>query len=180
MVGGGGDDAVFEEGTGGEAEDANGFDTDVVIGRIVHYGGVGIVGNGAGENVGGAAAGVSDANERNFNRLEAAVEIEIETSELAGAEFVVDAHAGVDFFAGVAVGFEAVFGFEKFDLGGVFFAGGGGRGFGRLGRWGRSGGECLRLSESWMGMEQQQRNKKPKAQTQVPATVCAARFLFCR
>ncbi len=36
------------------------------------------------------------------------------------AEFVVDMHAGVDFFTAVAVGFEAVMGFEKLDLSGVF------------------------------------------------------------
>ncbi len=36
------------------------------------------------------------------------------------AEFVVDVHAGVDFFAAIAVGFEAIMGFEKLDLGGVF------------------------------------------------------------
>jgi hypothetical protein len=33
-------------------------------------------------------------------------------------------HAGVDFFAGVAVGFEADFGFEELDLGRVLRRGG--------------------------------------------------------
>ena len=113
-----------------------------MIGGIVHHGGVGIVGDSTGKNVGYAAAGVSHADQRNFDGLEAAVEIEIEAGELAGAEFIVDADAGVDFFAGVAVGFETDFGFEEFDLGGVFFCGGG-TGFfgGRLGFL----GEC-RLS----------------------------------
>ena len=64
-----------------------------------------------------------DANEGNFDGLEASVEIEVKAGELAGAEFVVDADAGVDFFAGVAVGFEAVFGFEEFDLRGIFVRG---------------------------------------------------------
>ncbi len=44
------------------------------------------------------------------------------------AEFVVDVHPSVDFFAAVAVGFEAVMGFEKLDLGGVFRFLGGRRG----------------------------------------------------
>jgi len=51
--------------------------------------------------------------------LERAVVVEIEAGELADAEFTVDVHAGVDFFAGVAVGLEAVLGFEEFELGGV-------------------------------------------------------------
>jgi len=106
------DDAVFEEVAGLQAEDADGFDADVVVGREVDYGGVGIVGDGAGEDVGNAAAGVSDANQKDFDGLEAAVEIEIEAGELAYAQFIVDFDAGVDFFTGVAVGFEAVFGFE--------------------------------------------------------------------
>src|SRR5215475_15678381 len=100
MVSSSGDDAVFEEVSGREAEDADGFDADVMVGGIVDDSGVRIIGHGAGENVSGAAAGVGDANERNFDGLEAAVEIEIEASELAGAEFVIDADARVDFFAG--------------------------------------------------------------------------------
>jgi hypothetical protein len=82
---------------------------------------------------------VGDADERDFYGLEAAVEIEIEASELAGAEFIVDADAGVDFFAGVAVGLEAYFGFEEFDLGGVFFCG---SGSGWFGEWIGLLGEC--------------------------------------
>ena len=80
-----GDDAVFEEVAGFEAEDADGFDADVVVGGEVDDGGIGIVGDGAGENVGDAAAGVGDSNQRNFDGLEAAIEIEIEAGELADA-----------------------------------------------------------------------------------------------
>ena len=55
MVSSGSDDTVFEEVVGLKAEDADGLDADIVIGGIVHHGGIGIVGDGAGENVGGAA-----------------------------------------------------------------------------------------------------------------------------
>ena len=57
MVSGGGDDAVFEVGAGFQAEDADGFDADVLVGGGVNDGGIGIVGDGAGEDVGGAAGG---------------------------------------------------------------------------------------------------------------------------
>ena len=82
---------------------------------------MGIVGDGAGKNIGHTTAGVGDAKQGKFDGLKAAVEIEIEMGELAGTEFIVDAHAGVNFFAAVTVGFEAVFGFEQFDLRGVLF-----------------------------------------------------------
>ena len=62
-----GDDAVFEIVAGREAEDADGFDADVLVGRGVDDGGIGLVGDGAGKDVGGAAAGVGDADERNFH-----------------------------------------------------------------------------------------------------------------
>ena len=119
MVGGGGDDAVFEDVTGFEAEDADGFDADVLVGGGVDDGGIGIVGDGAGKDVGGAAAGVRDVDERDLDGFEGAIVVEIEAGELADAEFVVDMHAGVNFFAAVAVGFEAVAGFEELDLSGV-------------------------------------------------------------
>ena len=77
MVSSGGDDTVFEEVVGLKAEDADGFDADVVIGGIVDHGRIEIVGDGAGKNVGGAAAGVGNADQGNFDGLEAAVEIEI-------------------------------------------------------------------------------------------------------
>ncbi len=48
----GGDDAVFEVVAGGETEDADGFDADVLIGGGVDNGGVGLIGGGAGEDVG--------------------------------------------------------------------------------------------------------------------------------
>ena len=44
---------------------------------------------------------------------------------MADAEFVVDAHKGVNFLAAVAVGFEAVVRFEQFDLIGVLLRLGG-------------------------------------------------------
>ena len=113
------DDAVFEEVTGAESENADGFDADVLIGRSVDDGGIGIVGDGAGKNIDGAAAGMGDADEREFDGFEGAVEVEIEAGELADAELAIDFHAGVDFLMAVAIGFKAVAGFEELDLGGV-------------------------------------------------------------
>ena len=124
MMRGGGDDAIFEEVAGLEAEDADGFNADVLVGGGVDDGGIGIIGDGAGEDVGDAAAGVGDSNEGDFDGLEGAVVIEIEAGELADAEFAVDVHAGVDFFAGIAVGFETDFSFEELDLSGVLCCGG--------------------------------------------------------
>ena len=62
MVRNGSDDAVFESVAGLEAEDADGFDADVVVGRGVEDGEIGIVGDGAGQDVGGAAARMGDVN----------------------------------------------------------------------------------------------------------------------
>ena len=121
----GGDDAIFEEIGGLEAEDADGFYANLLVGGSADDCGIGIVGNGTGENVCDAAACVRDANQEDFDGLEAAVEIEIQAAELADAEFVVDPDASVDFFSAVAAGFEAVFGFEQLDLRGVFFCFGG-------------------------------------------------------
>ena len=42
------DDAIFEVVAGFEAEDADGFDADVLVGGGVNDGGIGIVGVGAG------------------------------------------------------------------------------------------------------------------------------------
>ena len=120
MVGNGGDDAVFKGVARFEAEDADGFDADILVGGGVYDGGIGIVGDGAGQDVGGAAAGVGDVDERDFDGLKGAVEVEIEAGELADAEFAVDVDAGVDFLAAGAVGFETVARFEEFDLGGIF------------------------------------------------------------
>jgi len=44
--------------------------------------------------------------------LEGAVVVEIEAGELADAQFAVDAYAGVNFFAAVAVDFETELGFQ--------------------------------------------------------------------
>ena len=119
MVRCGGDDAIFDGVAFLQTENANGFDADVLVGGGVDDGGVGIVGDGAGEDVGGAARGMGDVDERDVDGLEGAVVVEIEASELADAEFGVDVHESVDFFAAVAVGLEAVLGFEEFELSGV-------------------------------------------------------------
>src|SRR5580700_7218756 len=95
---GGSHHAVFEHVAGGEAEDAHGFDADVLAGGGVGGGGMGLVGDGAGENVRGAAAGVGDVDQGEFDLLEGAVEIEIEVRELADAKFAVDADTGVNLF----------------------------------------------------------------------------------
>ena len=114
-----GDDAVFEIVPGREPQDADGLDAHVLVGGGVDDGGIGLIGDGAGQEVGGAAAGMGDANERNLDGFERAVVVEVEADELANAEFAVDVHAGVDFLTAIAVGFEAVAGFEQLDLGRV-------------------------------------------------------------
>src|SRR6266851_822001 len=124
MVGDSGDDAVFKVVAGLEAEDADGLDADVLVGGGVDDGGIGLIGDGAGQDVGGAAAGMSDVDERDLDGFEGAVVVEVESGELANAEFVVDVDSGVDFLAAVSVGFEAVAGFEQLNLGGVLRLGG--------------------------------------------------------
>src|SRR5882724_8214411 len=127
MFGYGSDYAVFEGVGGGEAEDADGLDAEVLVGGGVDYRGRGIVGDGVREDVGNAAVGVSDADEWDFDFFERAVVIEIEAGKLADAEFGIDFDDAMNFFAGVAVGLEADFGFEEIDLGGSLrFEGGGG------------------------------------------------------
>ncbi len=113
-----GDDAVFKEVAGGEAKDADGFDADVLIGRSVYHGGIGIVRGGAGKNVDGAAARMGDEYEREIDGFEGAIVVEIESCELADAELAVDFDADVDFLAAVAVRFKANLRFQEFDLGG--------------------------------------------------------------
>ncbi len=63
---------------------------------------------------------MGDVDERDFDRFEGAVVVEIEAGELANTEFVVDVYTRVDFLAAVPVGFKADAGFEQFDLRGVF------------------------------------------------------------
>jgi len=137
-VSGGGDDAILEGVAFLESENANGFDADVLIGGKFFDGGIGGVGDGAGEEFGGAPVGVANADERDFDLLEGAVVVESDASEFASAENVVELDDGVDVFAGVAVGFEADMSFEELDLEGELgvvlrFGGGffwsGGRGF---------------------------------------------------
>ena len=79
--------------------------------------------------------------------MERAVEIEIEAGELADTEFVVDTHAGVDFLAAVAVGFEAIARLEQFDLIGVLLRFGGSGGL-RGGLFRRVLGSLPRLGEN--------------------------------
>ena len=124
MLGRSGDDAIFEGVTGLEAEDADRFDANVVVGGEFFDGGVGRVSNGAGKNVGGSAIGVRDVRQGNFDGLKAAVVVEIQARKLANTEFAVDFDEGVNFLAGIAIGFEAVFGFEELDLSGVWRFGG--------------------------------------------------------
>ena len=138
MMSGGGDNTVFESVAGREAEDADGFDADVVVGGVVHNSRVGIVGDRARQNVGDATAGMRDAHERDFNLLERAIVAEVETSELACANFGINFDDAVNFFAGIAVAFEADAGFEEGDLDlsrGCFLR------FGRLLRFLRGSGE---------------------------------------
>ena len=146
VVRGGGDDAVFEGVAGLQAEDADGLDADVLVDGGVDDGGIRIVGDSAGEDVGGTAAGVGDVDEGDFNGLEGAVVVEVEASELANAKFVVDVDEGVNFLATVAVGFEAVARFEQFDLIGVLLRLGGSRSL-RIGFLDRFLWNLLSLSE---------------------------------
>ena len=62
MMGGGGDDAVFEEVAGLQTEDADRFNADVLVCGSVNYSWIGIIGDGAGKNVRDSAAGVSNAS----------------------------------------------------------------------------------------------------------------------
>src|SRR5262249_55548495 len=113
----GGDDAILESVGGRKAEDAHGFHADVVVGGIVDKRRIRIVRDGTGKNVGGAAAGMGDADEWDFDLLEGAVVVEVEASELADAYLRIDSDDAVNFFAGVTVTLEADFGFEEFKVG---------------------------------------------------------------
>src|SRR5260370_5279356 len=101
----GGDAAVFESVAGLEAEDGDGFDADIVVGGVVDDGGIGIVGDGAGQDVGRAAARMGDVDERDFDRFEGAVVVKIETGELAKPEFAVDWYPRMGFLAAIPLGF---------------------------------------------------------------------------
>lgn len=63
---------------------------------------------------------MSDAHERNSDLLEGAIEVEIETRELANAKFIVNLDTRVNFLAAVAVFFEADMRLQQFDLRGNF------------------------------------------------------------
>jgi hypothetical protein len=72
---------------------------------------------------------------------------------LADAEFAIDAHPGVDFFTGVAVGFETDFGFEELDLGGVLRRGR---------RWGLCGGVLRGFLRSLLRLRDGENNEGEK------------------
>jgi hypothetical protein len=114
------DDAIIERVVGGKAEDADGLDAHILIRGGVDDSRIGSVGDGAWQDVYRAAAGVGDANERNLDLLESAVEVEIEAGELAYTEFVVDFYARVDFFAASAVRFKTNSRFEQLNFCGKF------------------------------------------------------------
>src|SRR5712692_119605 len=95
-----GNHAVLKAVAGSEAEDAYGFHANVLISGCVDDGGIGIVGDGAGENVDGAAGGVRDACKWNFNLLKKTVVVEIEPRKLARAKLAVNFHTCMNFFAG--------------------------------------------------------------------------------
>ena len=76
VVGRGGDDAIFQNVGGFQAKNSNRLDADVLVGGGAGDASVGSIGDGAGEDVGGAAAFVGDVDERDFDLLEGAVEVE--------------------------------------------------------------------------------------------------------
>ena len=138
MVSGGGDDAVFERVTRSKAEDAHGPDANVVVSGEVDDSRIGIVCDRAWQNVGRAAARMRDADRRDFNLLERPIVVEVETSELACANFGIDFDDAMNFFAGIAVTFKADAGFKErdFDLSRRCFLG-----LGRLLRFLRGSGK---------------------------------------
>lgn len=81
----GGGDAVFEQVGRFQTQDADGFYADVLVGRGIGDGWVGLVGDGAGKDVGGSAAFVGDVDLGDFDLFDGAVEVEIETGELPDA-----------------------------------------------------------------------------------------------
>ena len=92
MVRDGSDNTIFESVTGLEAEDAHRFDAHVLIRGSVHDRGIGMIGDGAWQDVCSAAARVRNVDHRDFHRFERAVEIKIKLRELADAEFAIDLH----------------------------------------------------------------------------------------
>jgi len=88
---------------------------------------------------------MGDVDERDLDGLEGAIVVEIEAGELADAQFAVDVHESVDFFAAVAVFLEAVLGFEKLELRGIWSLGG---------SWGACGGFFGWLLRSLLGLSE--------------------------
>src|SRR5262249_52441362 len=116
VVGGRGSDPVFEPVARSKAENADGFDAYILIRGDVENRRIRIIGNCTRQDVRRAALGMRDAGQWNLDRLEAPVEVKIQTSELAGAQLVVDLDDRVDLFAPVPVCLEAHFRFEQFNL----------------------------------------------------------------
>ena len=119
VMGNGAQDAIFEGVAGLEAEDADGFDADVLVSGKVNDGGIRAISDGAWQDVRGAAARMRNVHHWDFDRFEGAVEIEVELRELADAELAVDSYERVNFLAAVAVSLESYFGFEQFNLRGM-------------------------------------------------------------
>jgi len=63
-----------------------------------------------------AAAAVRHAQKAEFNLLERAVKVEGQSRKLARAKFIVDVHAGVDFFCAIAIRLKTHARFQQFDL----------------------------------------------------------------
>ena len=162
-----GNDPIFEGVAFLQAEDADGFDAYVLVSGEFFYGGIGSVGDGTGQKFGSAAVGVADAHQRNLYLLEGAVVIEGYAGKLASTQDVVDFDDGVNFFAGVAVGFKADMGFEQLNLEGKLraFRGFFGRSAGCRLLLGVVGGLLFRLlREERAGDEQEQESEETKAQ----------------
>ena len=99
-----------------QPEETDRFHANGLVVREVSDEFTGGVADGAGQEFGGAARGVADADEWNVDLLEGAVVFEVEVREFARAQEIVDADDGVNFLVGVTVGFDADIGFEKLDL----------------------------------------------------------------
>lgn len=59
---------------------------------------------------------MADAHERNVDLLESAIVFEVEVSEFASTEKIVDVNDGMDLFDGIIVFLDVNIGFKKLDL----------------------------------------------------------------
>ena len=101
---------------------------------------------------------------------------------MADAEFAVDVHVGVDFFAAVTVGFEAVAGFEEFELGGVPRVLGRGHGVGLFlgGLFCRFLGRLLGEGEADAKCDEEQQRKDSEEERRTPRDLHGAHEKQCR